>query len=77
MIIVYLFVSCARVGLCRFLSSFWCRGLAMASAWALTGLFCLPFYMFCYLNESDRNIFRNSLPLSSSILPPWEIINGK
>ena len=32
MLIVHLFVSYAHVNLCHFFSSFWCRGLAAASA---------------------------------------------
>ena len=32
MLIVQLFVSYAHVNLCRFFSSYWCRGLAAASA---------------------------------------------
>ena len=52
MVIVHLFVSYAHVNLCHFFSSFWCQGLAAASACgsSWTFLFTFLYYLIFYID---------------------------
>ena len=66
MLVVRLFVSYARVGLCRFFSSSWCRGLAATSACGSSWAFLLTFSKLdILLLEIITNSGMNGTPKSS------------
>ena len=63
MLIVQLFVSYSHVNLCRFFSSYWCRGLAAASACGSSWAF-----LFAVLEKKKLNWPHMNLAAVSSNL---------
>ena len=59
MLIVHLFVSYAHVNMCHFFSSYWCRGLAAASACGSSWTFLFTFLELLYIQQIDCNIITN------------------